>query len=430
MKRKAQLRGIVGLVTVLGVLSGCSTSSNLSSGTPLGSAFNASPSITATLWTGPPLTTIPMSATDRAMVDTMLNSAISSSKGQIDGVWIGIWSPEKGTYIAAYGNANTGRRVRATVDDRGRIGSITKSLVATLILRQVASGAISKGSTIGQVLPDLAAQYPLLANVTVEQMLTMTSGIPDYTEVADGMKQIATQANYNPTPAQLVAKAMTGAVELNTHNPQYSNTNYIILGLMLEKLTGKPANVAVNDLVSSLGMNSTAMPAPGDNTIPAPASTGYNHKAGVSQLSGMGVTEGPAVDNISGWGWTAGSMFSTVNDLGVWAGTGLGSSLLPAELAKTRLTGGRPINSGTRTHSEGLLDWGNGWIGHEGQAVGWESTVAYNTKTGAAFVAIVNETGSLTSIAGIQQKFFPDLTDGQFIQPLLGGSAPQTSASP
>jgi len=57
----------------------------------------------------------------------------------------------------------------------------------------------------------------------------------------------------------------------------------------------------------------------------------------------------------------------------------------------------------------GLYDWGQGWIGHTVQLIGWESVVTYNTQTGAAFVAIVNETGSFPTAMAVGLQVFPDL---------------------
>jgi len=362
-------------------LTACSAAaSSQTTGEPTTSPSSASPSASVALWTGPALTTTPMSDADKAQVDTMAAAILAGAKGQLDGLWLGIWSPEKGTMVAAYGNADAATNVAATVGDKGRIGSVTKSIVATLVLERVAAGKLSKTDTIRDVLPDIAATYPLIAGVTVDQLLTMTSGIPDYTEVPGGMDKIATDPTYAPTPDQLLATALTGATALGTEG-HYSNTNYILLGLILEKLGGKPANQQVNDVLSGLGMTDTSLPAPGDNTIPAPASTGYNHEGGVGSLKGTGVTDGPSVDNISTWGWTAGSTYSTVKDLSRWVGTGLGSTLLPVDLAQARIAGAKPINGGAHVYSEGLQDFGNGWIGHEGQAVGWETVAAYNVKS-------------------------------------------------
>ena len=101
-----------------------------------------------------------------------------------------------------------------------------------------------------------------------------------------------------------------------------------------------------------------------------------------------------------------GGMYSTIADLGTWAGTGLGTSLLPADLAAKRLAAQQTPEG---NYGLGIYDWGNGWVGHTGQILGWESVVAYNTKTGAAFVTIVNETGSVMSALAVGLQVFPDL---------------------
>jgi D-alanyl-D-alanine carboxypeptidase len=143
--------------------------------------------------------------------------------------------------------------------------------------------------------------------------------------------------------------------------------------------------------------------------MPEPASRGYVAASGAKELAGIGATIVPGTDvsdwTVS-WGQAGGGMYSTIADLGKWAGTGLGSSLLPPELVAQRLTT-QKIPEGY--YGLGIDDWGQGWIGHTGQILGWESMVAYNTKTGAAFVTMVNETSSFVSALNVGLGVFPDL---------------------
>jgi len=131
--------------------------------------------------------------------------------------------------------------------------------------------------------------------------------------------------------------------------------------------------------------------------------------AGAKELEALGAVVAPGTDvsewTVS-WGQAGGGMYATIADLGKWAGTGLGSRLLPVDLANRRLAT-QKIPEGD--YGLGIHDWGAGWIGHTGQFIGWESLVAYNTKTGAAFVAIVNETGSFMSALDVGLQVFPDL---------------------
>ena len=96
--------------------------------------------------------------------------------------------------------------------------------------------------------------------------------------------------------------------------------------------------------------------------------------------------------------------------VGRWAATGLGLSELSPALAAQRQAF-RPINGGTIRYGLGMESFGGDWVGHDGQAIGWESRVAYNTKTGAAAVVLVNETGSLGFLLPVLRAYFPDMSN-------------------
>ena len=100
-------------------------------------------------------------------------------------------------------------------------------------------------------------------------------------------------------------------------------------------------------------------------------------------------------------------MYSTLEDLGAWAATGFGNDFLPPELAAQRLEAA-PLAEGV-DYGLGLMDFGNGWYGHTGEILGWNSVAAHNPETGAVFVAYVNESGSLLATAGPALAAFPDL---------------------
>jgi D-alanyl-D-alanine carboxypeptidase len=145
--------------------------------------------------------------------------------------------------------------------------------------------------------------------------------------------------------------------------------------------------------------------------MPAPASHGYNFLPGLLSLAASGIeveVGSEQTDDVTSWGQAAGSMYSTVADLGRWAATGLGLAELSPALAAKRLAA-RPISGGAIEYGLGMEDFGNGWVGHDGQAIGWESKVAYNTETGAVAVILVNETGSLRSASSIAARYFPEL---------------------
>lgn len=402
---------VAGALALSGCASAGSTADTASASGPASAPASAAPTTTAAStdrWSGAAAPTTPMSAADLAELQSLADGVIASAGGQVPGIWIGIWHPDKGWGIVAAGDA-TLDAVPATAMDHLRIGSVTKTFTATEVLKLVDAGTLALTDTIATLLPDTAAKYSAVADVTLADLLGMTSGIPDYTEVPGMMASAYNDPEKVWTADELIDTALAGVTALGTED-KYSNTNYILLGKILEAKTGTTAQNLVNAEVAAVGMTDSALPVPGDNAMPTPGSTGYNFDLGVASLKDVGVqaTSGSATkDAVSSWGQAAGGMYSTIADLGRWASTGFGTTTLSPDLAEKRLTP-RDINGGALHYGLGIENWGDGWIGHGGQAIGWESTVAYNTNTGAVIVIVVNETGSAMLGGSIVQKYFPD----------------------
>jgi CubicO group peptidase (beta-lactamase class C family) len=89
-------------------------------------------------------------------------------------------------------------------------------------------------------------------------------------------------------------------------------------------------------------------------------------------------------------------MYSTVADLFAWAATGMGTSLLPADLAAQRLETDIPLPEGG--YGLGITQLAPGWIGHTGQTAGWSSVGLYNPTSGATCAGITN---SITGAVGL-----------------------------
>jgi D-alanyl-D-alanine carboxypeptidase len=323
-------------------------------------------------WSGPALTTTPMSDADAAAIDQTVQDAIAEIP-DLAGLWIGVWDPDKGHYLQAYGDAVRGSEP-AAIDQHGRIGSVTKTFTTTAILQQVAEGNLSLDSTIGDVLPDLATEYPDIADVAVERLAGMHSPIQDYANTGVIIAQVVEDPEHVFTPDELIAAGMS----LPPQDPEvggYSTTNTIILGQMLEELTGQPVEEVVTDVARQVGLSDSALQAPDQVAMPDPASHGYVGAAGAEQFAALGLevaADTDVTDWTPSWGQAGGGMYSTVADLGKRAGMGLGTGLLPADIAAERLDF-QPIPEGS--YGLGVFDFGNGWIGHSGQIIGWESIV-------------------------------------------------------
>jgi D-alanyl-D-alanine carboxypeptidase len=351
--------------------------------------------------------TAPMSDADAAVIDDAAMAALAEGAGEVPGMWVGVWDPAKGVHLAAYGDA-VAEETPATIDDSGRIGSITKTFTATAVLQQVAAGALSLDDTVADVLPDLAAELPDIADITVEQLLSMQSGIPEYEFL------VVPDVLANPTEPIDLDEVIVETVESGVEpagTAGYSTTNYLILGKMLEELTGQPSEDVLNDLAADAGLTTTALTVGDDIEMSDPKSAGYVNEPAALELQAQGIDVEPLGDVSSynpNWGGTGGSMYSTIEDLGAWAATGFGNDFLPPELAAQRLEAA-PLGEIGVNYGLGLMDFGNGWYGHTGEILGWNSIAANNPETGATFVAYVNESGSLLATFGTAIVAFPDL---------------------
>ena len=213
---------------------------------------------------------------------------------------------------------------------RHRIGSITKTFVATTLLQLVDEGRLGLDDPVGQWLPGVLPA-DLGQQVTVRMLLNHTSGIGNYTDaLLSSLAGVVAVGTTTYTPAELVAIGVelpvTGAPgEKHT----YSNTNYILAGLLVARVTGNdPAAEVQRRILRPLRLTDTYFPG-AEPTIRGPHAGAYFAPLGVRDFSTYGMT----------WAWTAGEMIATMADLNTFFRALLDGSLLsPATLAEMRTT--------------------------------------------------------------------------------------------
>jgi D-alanyl-D-alanine carboxypeptidase len=216
-----------------------------------------------------PTITLPDGRMDAERVDAVARSIVAAGAR---GAWVGVWDPEKGTHAVAVGEAAPGRP--ASVDDNWRIGSITKTFTATVILELVDQGRLALDDTVADVDPDLAARFPPYADLTIRQLLAMQSGIGDYFNSPRGIAGlVAADPQKVWRPDELIAGGIrVGVAKRGT--PGYSTTNYIVLQEIAERLTGTTLADAIADRVTGpLGLTVTTLPPTDDSSISDPRPT-------------------------------------------------------------------------------------------------------------------------------------------------------------
>lgn len=208
-----------------------------------------------------------------------------------------------------------------------RIGSNTKTFVATVVLQLVAEGKVKLDEPIDRYLPGvLRGNGNDGTRITVRQLLQHTSGLPDYLEKMgpDGARHYEAD--------ELVRAAMT----LKSHfEPgakwEYSNANYILAGMLIEKVIGRsPAAEITRRIIKPLGLTDTYYPAPYETGIRGAHPRRYDQDDG----KWVDVT-----DQDSSWGGAAGAMVSIGQDVNRFFTALLGGRLLPlAQLAEMKRT--------------------------------------------------------------------------------------------
>jgi D-alanyl-D-alanine carboxypeptidase len=207
-----------------------------------------------------------------------------------------------------------------TPENLWQIGSNTKAFTSATILQLEAEGKLTIEQTVGRWLP----QYPAWKRVTIHRLLNMTSGIPGYDLVPAMLADYAKNPKRNFTAAELIAYVYPG----NPHAPppttgySYSNTNYLLAQLIIERATGHTyaSEIERRFLHSPIGLNDTYYsgtrypPSVIDRTVPGYFFSHDADNAGLAPLLGTDVRE----DSVS-WMQAAGAIVSTPEDLTRWA---------------------------------------------------------------------------------------------------------------
>ncbi|WP_045321053.1 serine hydrolase domain-containing protein [Streptomyces sp. NRRL F-4428] len=228
---------------------------------------------------------------------------------------------------AGIADLSTGRPVRA--DLRHRVGSVTKTFTAVAVLQQNARGRIDLDRPVGDYVPDLLPGERG-RKVTVRMLLNHTSGIEDY--VADAFPSLREDTTASLDDHRFRTIRPTELIGYGTARPQrfepgtdwsYSNTNYVLLGEILRKVTGQdPERLITKDVIRRAGLRDTYFPGT-DPHIRGSHARMYE--------SFYGLIDPPrdySVYNMT-WAGTAGALVSTPQDLNAFYRTLLTGDLLP-----------------------------------------------------------------------------------------------------
>lgn len=296
----------------------------------------------------------------------------------------------QGEVAATYGVTQLHGSTPVSLDDHFRIGSNTKTMTATVILQLVQEGRISLTDKVAKFRPDV----PNGSRITIEQLLTMRSGLANYTTTLALNTALDTQPQRAWNPEELAAM---GLAEPPLFPPgdgwAYSNTNTVLLGLIAEQLEHKPlAEILQERLLTPLGLRETSYPAADDVALPEPYSHGYMYSTNVDTMESNELPPEQLAQAKAGtllpsdttnlnpsWAGAAGAGISTIRDLAHWV-EALGSgAVLGPTLQKERLASVQPVPVAL---PEPQYGWGIAKIGplygHTGELPGYNSFMGYD----------------------------------------------------
>jgi D-alanyl-D-alanine carboxypeptidase len=313
----------------------------------------------------------------RAAIEAAL--AKSWAQSGAPGAIVGIWIPGEGTYVAAKGLADTATRQPMRVDDHVRVGSITKTFTVTALLILCDENKLALDDPVGKYLPFV----PNGQNITLRMLASMTSGLYNYTEDDAWVTKAFGDFQRVWTPRELVDVGLA-------HPPyfapgtgfHYSNTNTVLLGMIIEQVTGRSiAQVFGDRIFKPLGLKQTVWPT--GSAMPAPYAHGYT-------MQTLDNKRDDATNRNPSWGFTAGALISDMHDLRIWIESYATGSLVSAAMQKERtqwLT--MPPNTPQRAYGLGIgID--HGWLGHSGELPGYNSGAYYLPENKATVVVLVN----------------------------------------
>ncbi|EME61992.1 beta-lactamase class C [Amycolatopsis decaplanina DSM 44594] len=247
-----------------------------------------------------------------------------------------------------------------------RAASVTKPFVAVVVLQLVAEGKVRLDTPIDRYLPGLVAGNGNDGSkITVRQLLQHTSGLYDYVRDLD----VDAWRHRGAEPEELVTIGLE-------HPPlfapgtswSYSNTNYVVAGMLIEKLTGRSVATEIRSRIAEpLGLRDTYLPLRGDESLPSPHPRGYTPRAtGLADFTDFDPSAAGA----------SGGLVSTGEDLDRFFGALVDGRLLPRpQLTEMQRTVPAPVGIPGAEYGLGIasvpLSCGGRFWGHGGNIIGF-----------------------------------------------------------
>jgi D-alanyl-D-alanine carboxypeptidase len=336
--------------------------------------------------------------------ETEMTRLVTASAGELmaPAVVVVLLTPVS-NFELALGTRDLEGTTPVTTDDHIRIGSNTKTFTGTVILQLAQEGRLNLEGPVSTYWPGV----PNGERITIAQLLTMRSGLFNYSETLELNRSLDQEPGRIWTPSELLRLGLSREPYFPPgEGYHYSNTNTVLLGLIAEKIEGKPLPQIIQErLLEPLNLSATSFP-PSDNAVlPDPHPRGYMHGTNVDTMDSAALPPAQqaaaaagellpsdVTDENPSWTWAAGQMISTAPDLVRWAQALGDGRLLSPQWQRKRLGSLRstdPSQPSAAQYGLGLARLGP-MVGHTGELPGFNSFMGYDPDNGVALVVWSN----------------------------------------
>jgi D-alanyl-D-alanine carboxypeptidase len=356
-----------------------------------------SPSATVPATAAPSPTATPLLVAPPAQADYPAGALPASTAAALQGALVdalaaqggvgasaAVLVPGQGRWTGAAGSADLASKQAVTPETRFAIASITKTFVASLVLQLHDAGAVDLDAPVRGYLPDLPDTVP--GAVTVRELLDHTAGVADYIDNAALLGQAATDPTRAVTAAELLAAIGSPDYAPGT-SWRYSNSDYLILGMLAQQVTGTPLDELLRARfftprhLASLVYQPATAPA-------APLAHGYSligHGPDGDTWAGDGYLPNRALATIAS---SAGGIAGTALDVARWGAALYAGSVLPPAALRQMLAfvQGHAYGLGVELRTIG----GQQAIGHNGRTLGYATGLDCFTASGVVISVLTN----------------------------------------
>ncbi|CAB3738223.1 D-aminopeptidase [Paraburkholderia phenoliruptrix] len=328
----------------------------------------------------------------RPQIDALLAETLTP------GAVVYVQSPS-GNWLESFGTAARGTHTPIPTNAHFRVGSVTKTWTGTVILQLVQEGKLALGDPVSKYI----ANVPNGDSITIEELLSMRSGLYNYSTSLAFNQTLDAQPNKVWTTKELLDIAFSQPVYFAPGTDfRYSNTNTVLLGLIIEQLTGMSAADAIRTrLFTPFGLTESYLPPQDDTSLRIPAPHGYQWgtNAETAESDALSPARQAAAKNgtlqptdvtsvNTSWAWTAGSGISTITELAAYVQRMVGGGYLSADLQAQRLAScqsTQPSDPGAASYCLGLAKFGT-FYGHTGEIPGFNTFMGYDPVTRTTIV--------------------------------------------